>query len=101
MLVYSLYRIINMLLFTMCVVTCTQTSKFKVSDPEGKSSYVTYSFVLGRKIFRNEHVTTHIPINGLLMNFNQEYAQIILAIVYILYLYLLIYVFKTIHAVRT
>jgi len=70
MLIYSLSKIFGMFLFTMCVVTCAPTSKFEVSDAEGPSSSVASCCVLRRKVFYAEYLTTHIAVNGTLMNFN-------------------------------
>jgi len=59
MLIYSVSKIIGMLLFTMCVVTCTPTSMFEVSDAEGPSSCVASCCVLCRKVFHAEYLNTH------------------------------------------
>jgi hypothetical protein len=84
-LIHSLSKIIDMLLFTMYVVTCTPKSKFEVSDAEGPSSCVAPFCVLRRKMFNAEYFNLHIAINGTLKNINYEYVRIILVILSILY----------------
>lgn len=54
----------------MCVVTCTLTTKFEVSNAEGPSSCVASCCVLCMKVFHAEYLTTNTTINGTLMNFN-------------------------------
>jgi len=70
MLIYNVSKIIDMLLFTMCVVTCKPTSKIGVSNAEGPSSCVASCCVLRKKVSHAEYLTTRTAINGTLMNFN-------------------------------
>jgi hypothetical protein len=84
-LIYFLSKIIHMFLFTMRVVTCAPTSKFEVFYAEGPSSCVASCCVLRRKVFHAEYLTTHIAVNGTLMNFKSEYDKILLTIISILY----------------
>lgn len=70
MLIYSSSKIIDLLLFIMFVFTCAPTSNFEVSDAEGLRSCVASCCVLRMKVFHAECLTTHIAINGTLINFN-------------------------------
>jgi hypothetical protein len=53
MLTYFWLRFISMPLFTMCVVTHTQTASIAVSDPVGSSPCALYWYVLCRTVCMN------------------------------------------------
>jgi hypothetical protein len=85
MLTNSWLKFVDMSLFTMCVVIRIQSSNIDIFDPEVPVASINVSCVqtcctLDVCI----HIATHTVNNGTSTNFNQQYVNIILAIITIL-----------------
>ena len=74
MLTYSLLKVIDMTLFTMCVVT--HTHRHIISKATVCVWLHVYEHLISKFLISNVcvHVTTHIA-NSISVNFNQEYIN--------------------------